>query len=129
MTKTNVASLPEVNASELGLLKVLWSEGALAAREVHDRVGEQNSWAYSTTRTVMERMVSKGLVGKKLFHGLNLYEAKISRPAGLARLVRDFAERVLELDPAPVVSLFAEGEALSSEEIRELSRLVEELEP
>ncbi len=129
MKKTNVTTLPEINASELDLLKVLWREGALAAREVHTRLGERNSWAYSTTRTVMERMVGKGLVEKKLFHGLNLYEAKISRPAGLARLVRNFADRVLELDPAPVVSLFAEGEALSAEEIRELSRLLEEAKP
>jgi predicted transcriptional regulator len=125
MTTTHVAELPEPNPSELHLLKILWRDGALAARELHERVGDVQGWAYSTTRTVLERMVGKGLLTKRPFHGLNLYGAAISRPAGLAKLVRDFAERVLELDPAPVVGLFAESEALSAEEIEELAALIE----
>jgi predicted transcriptional regulator len=129
MTTTQVAELPEPNPSELHLLKVLWRDGALAARELHERVGETHNWAYSTTRTVLERMVAKGLLTKRPFHGLNLYGAAISRPAGLAKLVRDFAERVLELDPAPVVGLFAESEALSAEEIEELAALIEQDDP
>ena len=35
-------------------------------------------------------------------------------------------DRVLEMDYAPVVSLFAEANALTPEEIEELSRLLEE---
>jgi predicted transcriptional regulator len=40
-------------------------------------------------------------------------------------LVRDLAERVLEIEYAPVVSLFAESNALTPEEVEELARLLE----
>ena len=85
----------------------------------------RSGWAYSTTRTVLDRMVKKGLLERGSFHGVYLYQPRISRPLGLARLVRDFAERVLELDSAAVLPLFARSEALSEEEVAELSRLLE----
>lgn len=119
--------LPEVARSELEVLKVLWEEGRLSAREVHDRIAAAQGWAYSTTRTVLDRMAKKGLLGRARFHGMLLYEPRISRPLGLARLVRDFAERVLELDSAAVLPLFARSEALSEEELAELSRLLDEV--
>lgn len=118
--------LPDLARSELDVLKVLWSEGRLSAREVHDRLADLLGWAYSTTRTTLDRMVKKGLLARRDFHGLYLYAPRISRPQGLAHLVRDFAERVLELDHASVVPLFARSDALTAEEVEELSRLLGE---
>lgn len=118
--------LPDLASTELDVMKVLWKEGRLSAREVHERVEASLGWAYSTTRTTLERLAAKGAVRKARFHGLALYEPKISKARGLARRVLEFADRVLESDPAPVVSLFAHGEALREEEIEELSRLLDE---
>jgi BlaI family penicillinase repressor len=106
-------------------MKTLWRAGPQSARELHDSVRRRSGWAYSTTRTVVERMVAKGLVRKSVWHGLHVYEAAVSRPAGLASLVRSFAEDVLELKSVPVATLFAESEALSGEELSELRRLLE----
>ena len=71
-------------------------------------------------------MVRKGLVSKSSFHGLHLYGASVSRAAGLARLVRDFARQVVETSHGPVVSLFADSGALDEAEIEELSRLLDQ---
>lgn len=117
---------PDLTKSELAVLKVLWRAGELSAREIHEGVADVLEWAYSTTRTTVDRMAAKGLLAKRSFHGIYLYEPRISRPAGLAAVVRDLAERVLETDYAPVVSLFAEANDLSSEEVEELERLLEE---
>jgi len=106
-------------------MKTLWQAGPQSAREIHDRVSGGTGWAYSTTRTVVERMLEKGLVAKTASHGLHVYAASISRAAGLARLVRDFAEQVLELKRAPVAALFAESEALTPEELADLRALLE----
>jgi BlaI family penicillinase repressor len=118
-------TLPELTKSELAVLKVLWSGGEASAREVHEGLAEGVDWAYSTTRTTLDRMAAKGLLSKRSFHGIYLYAARVSKVAGLAGLVRDLAERVLEVDYAPVVSLFAESKHLTPEEVEELSRLLE----
>ena len=125
-TPEQKASLPALTRPELDVMKTLWREGRLGAREVHDRVGSAHGWAYSTTRTTLERMVRKGLVAKEAFHGLYVYAAAISKARGLAGMVRDFAEGVLEADYAPVVSLFAQTSTLSQAEIDELYAVLEE---
>ena len=122
---TTPRPLPEPSPAELALLKPLWRDGRMSARELHDRAGTAAGWAYSTTRTTLDRMVKKGLLRRAVFHGLLLYEPAASRPATLAGLIRDFAERVLEVEAGAVVSLFAGGERLTGEELAELKRLVE----
>ncbi len=123
----NLKELPQLNPTELEVMKILWEADGLSAREVHERIGDHMDWAYSTTRTTIERMVRKGLVKKSVFHGLHLYTASVSRASGLARVVRDFARQVVETSYAPVVSLFADSGRLDKDEIDELSRLLDEL--
>jgi len=117
--------LPELSRAELDLMRILWSDGQLSARQVHERLADDYDWAYSTTRTMLDRMVAKGHLKREGFHGVNLFTPIISRPMGLARLVQDFAERVLEMDPSTVVALFASGSRLSPAELDELARLIE----
>ncbi len=116
--------LLELSRAELDLIRILWSDGRLSARQVHERLGEDYDWAYSTTRTMLDRMVAKGHLKREAFHGVNLFTPVISRPQGLAGLIQDFAERVLEMDPNTVVALFAGGSRLSPSELDELTRLV-----
>jgi len=120
--------LPQLTPAELEVMKVLWDTDGLSAREVHDDLGQRLDWAYSTTRTTIERMVRKGLVAKEPFHGLHIYRASVTRVSGLARLVRDFAAQVLETSYVPVVSLFADSGALTEQEILELRRLLDDAE-
>ncbi len=106
-------------------MKILWVSGGLSAREIHERLAERTGWAYSTTRTVVERLVRKGVLSKQSSHGLHVYAAAVSRPTGLAQLVRDFAEQVLELREVPVAALFSKSDALTPEELAELRALLE----
>ena len=127
MAKTREnGSLPQLSPTELEVMKVLWTAERMAAREVHEHLAERQGWAYSTTRTTIERLVKKGCVEKRAFHGLHLYGARISRATGLARLVQEFARQVLETTEVPVASLFAESGALSADEVAELESILAE---
>jgi BlaI family penicillinase repressor len=124
MKQPRPEKLPHLAPAELAVMKALWAGGRLSAREIHERVAPRSGWAYSTTRTIVERLVGKGLVARRSFHGLHLHEATLSRPAGLAAFVKEFAEKVLDLDTVPVAALFAQSEALSAEELSELEALL-----
>jgi BlaI family transcriptional regulator, penicillinase repressor len=76
---------------------------------------------------MMDRKVNKELLKRDDFHGINLYEANISRPAGMAKLVEFFADRVLEVDASTVVSMFSANETMSKEEIKELEDLLKDI--
>ena len=123
---TRRRDLPELTDSELEVMKTLWRAGPQSAREVHDALAERVGWAYTTTRTTLDRMVDKGHVERSSHHGLYVYRPELTRPVGLAGLVRRLAGRVLEVEPSRVVSLFGEGLELGAEEVAELEALVAE---
>jgi BlaI family transcriptional regulator, penicillinase repressor len=117
-------SLPDLTRTEFDILRVLWKSGRLNVREVHEQMTKIYDWAYTTTKTMMDRMVGKELLKRESFHGVFLYTPLISRPIGFARLIRFISDRVLELDYSAVMSLFARSDALTPEEIKELSQLL-----
>jgi len=119
--------LPELSGAELDVMRVLWGGGRMSAREIHDAVKTANGWEYSTTRTILGRLVKKGAVAKADFHGLHVYRAGVSRPEGLAKLVREFAGRVVQSDPELVVPLFAKAATLTPAELKEIRRLLARL--
>ncbi|MFQ5632025.1 MAG: BlaI/MecI/CopY family transcriptional regulator [bacterium] len=119
-------SYPDLSKAEYDILRILWKANRLSVREVHDQLSPINKWVYSTTKTMMDRMVKKGLLLRETFHGIFLYKPLISRPAGLVRMIQFFADRVLEMDYGSVVSLFAHSKVLSREEIDELEKFLEQ---
>jgi predicted transcriptional regulator len=118
--------LPELSKAEYDILRILWKQGKQSVREMHEQIRDIQNWAYPTTKTMLDRLVGKGLVHREKFHGLYLYSAALSRPVGLARLIQFFANRVLEVEPAAVVSMFAHSEAITPEEMQELRQLIED---
>ena len=116
--------LPDLTKAEFDILRIIWKSGKLSVREVHDQVTASHDWAYSTTKTMMDRMIPKQLLAREKFHGVFLYRSLISRPKGFARFIQFFADRVLELDYGEVVALFSRSKALDPEEIKELERLL-----
>ena len=74
----------------------------------------------------MDRMVKKGLMTRQDFHGVYLYQAALSKPAGLARLVNYFMKDILEMDSGAMVSLFGRSKALSESELDELESILQQ---
>lgn len=112
-------------SSELVLLKALWSAERMSAREVHDAAGRDLGWSYSTTRTVLIRMVDKGLLRRGAVHGLTVFEPAERKVTTLSRLIRNFAARVLEADPGALpASTFAGSRLLDEDEREELEALL-----
>jgi len=121
-----MATIPDLSKAEYDVLRVLWRLRQASVREVHDRLEADTGWAYTTTKTVMDRMAAKGLLERENLHGAFVYRPLVSRAAGLARFVRFFADRVVERDLGTVLGLFRDSEALSEEELAELERLVQD---
>lgn len=112
------------SASELTLLKPLWSSQGLSARELHSQVESILEWSFSSTRKTLDRMVDKELVRTEQQHGVKVFFPVASKVSVVAALTRDFMQRVLEIgDPVPA-SAFTGSQLLDDDEILELEQLL-----
>lgn len=119
-----MAQIPEISAAEFQILKILWKHGDQSVREVHNELSKISGWAYSTTKTTMDRMSKKGLLERQSFHGVFIYKSLVSKSEGLVKWVRFIADGILETDYSNVVSMFSQSGTLSESEIEELRALL-----
>lgn len=108
---------------ELQVLKAFWRGGAMSAREAQAVIAPELGWTSSTTRTVLERMVAKGLLSRQSVHGLAVYrteKAKVDVIGGVLGRLRG----LLEIDGRLPASAFSGSQLLSAEDLVELEALL-----
>ena len=110
--------------SELTLLKSLWRQQPLSAREIHDQVADELGWSFSSTRKTLERMLDKGSVRQSAVHGVQVYEAALDKVDTLAAFAHDFGKRVMELDTPLPVTMFTGSKLVDEAELAQLEQLL-----
>jgi len=118
--------MTQPSKSELTILKALWSEAPLSAREIQEKVGPQLDWSFSTTRTTLSRMVNKSLLQLDTKHGVRVYSPVESKARTLSGVMREFFDTVLEMKGPLPTAAFHDSKMLSEEEWLELDRLLNE---
>ena len=117
-------STPSV--TELSLLKALWKDHPLSARELHARVEDELGWSFSSTRKTVERMLDKGMLRQRSVHGVLVYDANVDKVATLAAFAHDFGRRVMEIDSPLPVSMFTGSKLVDQQELAALEQLLQD---
>ena len=117
-------SIPSI--TELSLLKALWRQHPLSARELHQQVETELGWSYSSTRKTLERMLEKGMVSQQVRHGVQVYQAVLEKVDTLAAFAHDFGTRVMELKSPLPVSMFTGSKLVDDRELAQLEQLLQD---
>lgn len=112
--------------SELCLLKSLWKEQPLSAREIHERVAAELGWSFSSTRKTLERMLEKAMVSQQSRHGVLVYEAQLEKVGTLAAFAHDFGRRVMEMDGPLPVNMFTGSKLVDRQELEQLEQMLQD---
>lgn len=124
--RKSTGSQASPSQSELAILKTLWAEGRLSAREIHEAVAPALGWSYSSTRKTVDRMVEKGMLGVEDVHGMRVFAPRLSKISTIAAMTRDFAARVLEINGRLPVTAFTDSKILTEDELAELQAMLDE---
>lgn len=117
----------KISQSELDVMDVLWREPTLGATEVAAHLAEKKDWSDRTVKTLLARLVEKGVLSTEKDGRRFLYTPTVSREDYAGPATRSFAKRLFGGRAAPLVAHLAEGEGLSDEDIAELEALIESL--
>lgn len=82
--------------AEWKVMNVLWASGPRTAREVLDQLDSGTDWAYSTVKTVLDRLEQKGIVGVDRSQRARRFRALISQHGARGHAVRGLLERAFE---------------------------------
>ena len=120
-----MSKTPSISDAEWEVMTVLWSDSPLTASDVVDRVAQRNDWNPRTVKTLLNRLVSKGALGFEAEGKRYHYFPKVSRDACIRGKSRSFLASVFGGAVGPMLAHFINEESLSTEEIRELRKILE----
>jgi predicted transcriptional regulator len=115
-------------ASELEILRVLWSRGPSTVREVHEALSEKKSLGYTTVLKLLQIMTTKGTVRRNETQRAHVYEACLPAAQTKRQLAGDMLQRVFEGSASQLMMHALAGRNASRDEIDELRRLLDEYE-
>jgi BlaI family penicillinase repressor len=117
---------PLLSPAEWDVMKILWDDGPLAARDVFARLPKNRGWAYKTVKTLLSRLVAKQALEYDQIGNSYLYRAAVDRQAVTRQEVRSVFQRLISEACSPVLAQFIDEANLSDAEIRQLKRRLDE---
>jgi BlaI family penicillinase repressor len=116
-----------ISDAEYAVMESLWQRAPQTAAEVCDNVCATRGWSIPTVKTLLARLVAKGVLATQPDGRRFLYTPLVARNAYLGTESRRLVDRLFGGRAAPLFAHLAESEALTEEDISEIERLLREL--
>ena len=117
----------KLSDAEWSVMNVVWERHPACARDVLEALEEQTGWAYTTVKTMLDRLVEKGALTMRKRANLGLYEPAVSRGEARTAAVRSLLDRAFEGAFGSLFQHLAKEERLGARDRERLERLLEEL--
>lgn len=116
----------ELTEAEWTIIKTVWDLEPTTAPTVQEALARQTSWTYSTVRTLMDRMVAKGLLHAKKAGKITTFTSAITRDAAQRGELLYALKHAFNGALTPMVQCLLESQKLSETDIAELESLIRE---
>jgi BlaI family penicillinase repressor len=114
----------ELTAAEWEIIQVVWAQEPCAAPTVQEELVERTRWTYSTVKTLMDRMVRKGLLKTSRIRNLMLYESVVSRAEAQQGELMRAVKRAFGGAFTPMMQFMLDSDTLAPEELSELEAMI-----
>ncbi len=109
---------------EWQIMNALWDKHPAKARDVVERLPSTVNWAYTTVKTMLDRLVEKKAVGKSKRGNIGLYEPLVSRRQARRTAMRIMLDQAFDGAFGPMMHFLVEDGKLSADQRKELIKIL-----
>ena len=114
-----------ISDAEWQVMQVIWRMGKATAAEVIADLAESRDWSHRTVRTLLGRLVEKGVLKAADDGNRYIYRPLLTRQKCIRAESRSFLQKVFAGNTAELLVHFAQKAEITSEQIDELKRLLD----
>ncbi len=115
-----------ISDAEWQVMEAVWSLGSGTAAEIIKELAKSTSWNHRTIRTMLRRLVEKGVLEQQRQPSGSVYRARVRRRVRVRKEGRSFLERMFRGDTTSLLLHFAKEAKLGPEKIARLQELLDE---
>jgi predicted transcriptional regulator len=116
-----------ISEAEHAVMEVLWREAPLGAAEVAAKVDPVRGWSDRTVKSLLSRLLAKGVIAHEEQGRRYLYRPAVSRDAFVAHESGRLLDRMFGGRVTPLVAHLAEQNRLTPSDIAEIEALLKAL--
>ncbi|GAT18070.1 CopY/TcrY family copper transport repressor [Secundilactobacillus silagei] len=120
MSESIQNSVQEITPSEWELMRIVWTKGKIYSRELIDLLQEKRSWSDSTIKTLLRRLVKKGLLTTEKKERRFLYTATISETAAMNGSAEQLFDHLCAMKKGATLLNLVEHVTLTQDDIAQL---------
>lgn len=114
----------ELTEAEWAIVKAVWDNQPCAAPTVQEVLESKKGWSYSTVKTLMDRMVAKGLLKTERIRNLILYRSAITKKKAQKGEIMRAVKRAFDGALTPMMQFLLDNNSLSKRELAELEAMI-----
>ncbi len=115
----------ELTEAEWAIIKAVWESEPCTAPTIRQRLWRTSRWTYSTVRTLMDRMVAKGLLKAEKARHPTIYHSAITREQAQRGELFYALKHAFNGALTPMVQCLLDTGPLSAKELAELESLIQ----
>ncbi len=110
----------KLTQAEWQIMKALWKKHPATARQIMTRLPKGVSWAYTTIKTMLSRLVEKDVVSEQKNGNTSLYEPLLSQRKARLSAFTSMLDQAFDGATGPLVHFLLDEKKLSARQKREL---------
>ena len=114
----------ELTEAEWPVMKVVWETEPCTAPSVREKLAKATGWTYSTVRTLMDRMVAKGVLTARKEGKITIYNSAVTRSQAQRSELFYTLKHAFNGALAPMVQFLLESKDLDEAELVEIEALI-----
>lgn len=118
-----------ISSAEHEVMEVLWRESPLTAIEVAERVPADRGWSIRTVKTLLSRLLAKGVLNHEEEGRKYLYRPAVDRDDYVTQESRRLLDRLFGGKATALVAHLAERDDLTERDIADIEALLKGLKP
>ena len=114
----------ELTGAEWAIIQAVWENEPCAVPTIQEDLEARKSWHYSTVKTLMDRMVTRGLLKTERIRNLILYRSVITKLQAQKSEVMRTVKRAFDGALTPMMQFLLDNNTLSKKQLDELEALI-----
>ena len=114
----------ELTEAEWTIIKAVWDNEPCAAPDIQAKLFRKTGWAYSTVRTLMDRMVGKRLLTAEKIRNFTLYRSAVTRAQAQRGELLYALKHAFNGALTPMVQCILDTGKLSADELAKLEATI-----
>ncbi len=114
----------ELTEAEWTIIKAVWAAEPCTAPAIQEKVRSATDWTYSTVRTLMDRMVAKGLLSAEKARHVTLFRSAVTREQAQRSELLYALKHAFNGALTPMVQCLLDTGDISPQELAQLEALI-----